>query len=509
MTRLDDPRRVGYFCAMNRHFSNLLALGLFLSLFASGTANAMFIDRFVTQWRAMRAERHDAEIAKMPLFDSKYLKLPGSFPANNALANEGTFSQRLDHFDAGDRRTFEQRYWVNSTYASGYDAPVIYTICGESRCSAGGGFAIQLAKELHAYSITLEHRYYGDSIPVPTYSATDLKYLSTAQAIADLDAFQAYVKIEKKLTGAWIAVGGSYSGSLSAYYRLTHPMEIAGSLASSGPVQAKAEFEEYDYQVATIVPKACLAAIQRVTAEVESDLRTDSGRAAVKSLFGSSIVRDDVDFLYIVADMAAIAIQYGSRDEFCSTIQKASDPKRAYAAIGLRLFADFGMTTVEDTAQGNMSENPEDYRKNGMRQWLYQSCTEYGYWQVAHHDSRTSSRSRRIDLAFHNNLCARMFGINGTVDTRRINDHYYRPIVRGKSSRTFFTNGTDDPWQHLSISPARGNVPSTADAMLIEGAAHCDDLGGGGSPNVARAQNKFRVLVKEWLEAKGYAWGNR
>lgn len=488
---------------MKRTLSCSLAAGLVLSILAPASAQAMFIDRFVAQWRAMRAERHDAELAKLPLFDSKYLKLP----ANNALASEGTFTQKLNHFDAGDSRTFQQRYWVNSTYASDYDAPVIYYICGESRCSAGGGFAIQLAKELHAYAITLEHRYYGDSIPVPSYSAANLRYLSTDQAIADLDAFQSHVKNEKKLTGAWIAVGGSYAGSLAAYYRLAHPGKIAGSLASSGPVQAKAEFEEYDYQIATIVPRTCLDAIQKVTAEVESDLRTESGRAAVKALFGSSIVRDDVDFLYIVADMAALAIQYGAREEFCSTIQRGTNAKRAYATIGLKLFADFGMATVEDTAQGNMSENPEDYRKNGMRQWLYQSCTEYGYWQVAHRDSRTSSRSRRIDLGFHNNLCTRMFGINGTVDTRHINENYYRPIVRGKISRTFFTNGTEDPWQHLSISPARRNVPSSADAMLIQGAAHCDDLGGGASPDVSRAQNKFRALTKSWLEAKGYSWG--
>ena len=490
---------------MKRHLSRSLSLGLVTFLFAAGSANAMFIDRFVQRWKNLRAERHDLEIAKMPLFDSKFMRLP----ANNALADQGTFTQKLNHFDPNDSRTFEQRYWVNSSYASGYDAPVIYYICGESRCSPAGGFAVTLAKELHAYAVTLEHRYYGDSVPVANYSAANMKFLSADQALADLDAFQSYVKTQKKLTGEWIAVGGSYSGALSAYYRLAYPKTIAGSLASSGPVQAKAEFEEYDYQVATVIPPACLAAIQNVTAEVEKDLKNPATRDAVKTLFGSSVVADDVDFLYIIADMAAIAIQYGSRDEFCATIQNASDPKTAYAKAGLDLFAGFGMTTLEDTAQGNMSENANDYRKNGMRQWLYQSCTEFGYWQVAYHDPKFSSRSARIDLPFHNEICNRMFGIHGTVDTSYINQTYYQPILAGRISKTFFTNGSDDPWQHLAINPLRHNVPATAEAMLIQGAAHCDDLGNTASPNVVTAQNRFRVLLKSWLQSKGYTWGRR
>lgn len=491
---------------MNRIFRSTV-LGLVLSAFAAPlfgvpSANAMFIDRFVQRWRNQRAEKYDREIAKLPLFDSRFLKLQ----ANNALADQDTFTQRVNHFDANDTRTFQQRYWVNSSYASGYDAPVIYYICGESRCSPANGFALTLAKELHAYAITLEHRYYGDSIPVADYSAKNMKYLSADEALADLDAFQAWVTNEKKLTGEWISVGGSYSGALSAYYRLTYSKKIAGALASSGPVEAKAAFEEYDFQVATVIPEACRATIQRVTAEVERDLRQKDTREAVKKLFGSAEVKDDVDFLYIIADMAAIAIQYGSREEFCGTITKAKDAKAAYAKIGLDLFEGFGMTTLEDTAQGNMSVDPNDYRSNGMRQWLYQSCTEFGYWQVAYPDPKFSSRSARIDLPFHNEICERMFGITGTVDTDYVNRTYYRPILNGKISRTFFTNGSDDPWQHLAVNPARRNVPSTADAMLIEGAAHCDDLGNGGSGNIKAAQNKFRGLLKGWLESEGYRW---
>lgn len=456
----------------------------------------MFIDRFVKQWREARLAAAEAEVAKFPLFDSKFIRGERGEPK----AANGTFSQKLDHETAGDTRTFTQRYWVNSTYAAGKDSPVIYYICGESRCSGSGGFAVQLAKEMKGYAVTLEHRYYGDSVPTADYSADNLKYLSVEQALADMEAFKAFLVKDQSLTGQWITVGGSYAGAMSAYYRLKHPDSIAFALASSGPVQAKASFEEYDHQVATVVPAACLAAMQKVTAEIERDLATPASRESVKKLFGSVDVADDVDFLYIVADMAAIAIQYGSRDSFCQAIQTTGDAKAAYAKIGLQLFDDFGMTTMEDTAQGNMSVDPNQYRKNGMRQWLYQSCTQFGFWQVAYHDPKESSRSARIDLPFHNEICHRMFGITGEVDTNPINQNYFQPILDGKITKTFFTNGSDDPWQHLSINPARRNVPGTVEAMLIPGAAHCDDLGGPANASVVAAQDKFRALAKTWAE---------
>jgi pimeloyl-ACP methyl ester carboxylesterase len=485
---------------MKRHVSRSVLLGLATLFFVTNSANAMFIDRFIEGWKNLRAEIHDAELEKFPLFDSSFFKSP----FNNLFIHQGTFTQKLDHFDANDTRTFTQRYWVNTKYALGRKrAPVLYYICGEARCAPGNGFTLKLAKSLHAYVVTLEHRYYGDSVPTATYSAADLKFLSADQAIADLDAFQTYLKTEKNLKGEWFTVGGSYAGALSAFYRLTFPAKIAGALASSGPVQAKAEFEEYDYQVATVIDDTCLAKVQSVTAEIENDLKNPETREAVKKLFGSSEVTDDVDFLYIVADMAAMAIQYGSRAEFCSTISEGNNAKEAYAKIGLTLFSNFGMKTIEDTAPGHLSEKVDDYRQNGMRQWLYQSCTEFGFWQVAYHDPKFSSRSPRIDLPFHNEICHRMFGMQGTVDTSHINQTFYQPILAGKITNTFFTNGTDDPWQHLAINPARGNVPSSAEAMLIEGAAHCDDLGDPGkNKNVQAAQDHFRELLKSWLHER-------
>jgi len=47
------------------------------------------------------------------------------------------------------------------------------------------------------------------------------------------------------LNGPWVALGGSYPGSLAAWYRLKYPHLVAGSVSTSAPLVAKADFFEY------------------------------------------------------------------------------------------------------------------------------------------------------------------------------------------------------------------------------------------------------------------------
>lgn len=151
----------------------------------------------------------------------------------------GTFQQAIDHSGQLAGQTFNQRYWIDSEYAQGASAPVIYHICGEGDAEQGyflNDNAIAWAQTLGAHLVYLEHRYYGQSLPFPDLSTDHLQYLTLDNVIEDLASFEKWIVSTQGWTGPWISVGGSYSGTISAIYRQKHPELVVGALASSAPM---------------------------------------------------------------------------------------------------------------------------------------------------------------------------------------------------------------------------------------------------------------------------------
>ena len=428
----------------------------------------------------------------------------GEFKPADTIVSQ--YDQILDPNSSEDKRTFKQRYFINSDLATGTDSPVFYMMCGEGACDGGGfyGAVLDEAKLVHAHLVALEHRYYGESQPFDEMTAENLKYLKTEYALADMARFQDYISAEKGWTGPWVAIGGSYSGSLAAYYRLKNPKKVVGSLASSAPVEAKANFEEYDADVAATAGPECAKAIRGVVSQVQATFNDPVKLAEMKHLFGADEIRNNIDFIYTLADMAATAVQYGKRDEFCSALL-AGDPLQAYAKEGKAMFKWFGTNTVEDSFQGCESTKTSDYTKGvGARQWLWQSCTEFGYFQVANSDPARSVRSNLITLDFHYQMCDQLFGLDKPVDTDKNNKEFFLPLFKpaqqAGASQIFFTNGSTDPWQYLSITKERkNNVNPLFSYLTLDGGSHCSDLGSSSLPAVLQAKQEFEGLLGKWL----------
>lgn len=462
-------------------------------------AFGLFLQTPITQadphyWRFEKMKRDQASKQKTP----------------PAKLIQGSFDQIIDHFEPLNENVpkFKQRYFIDSTFAKGPNAPVIYYLCGEGACE-GASSTTEVndeAKKIGAYRVALEHRYYGTSQPYATLEAGNLIYLSMDQAIEDLATFQKYLQETMKLKGKWISVGGSYAGELSAFYRLKHPELVVGALASSAPVLAKADFFEYDRHVARVAGPQCLNAMKKVVADVETKLQNSDSAAAVKSLFNSSQVKNDVDFLYVIADMGALAIQYGFQKGFCKSISDGvqnGNATEAYAAAGIKLMNDvFGMTPFEDSFQAAESIDPKDYASVGMRSWMYQSCTEFGFYQIANSVVAESSRSQQITLAYHNNVCNRLFGLTKAVDTAVTNQKFYNQLFNKAVTNIYFTNGSNDPWSNLSItkdSPHSTDNPGLK-LFTIAGSAHCDDLGARvQTPAAVQARSQFASFASQWL----------
>jgi pimeloyl-ACP methyl ester carboxylesterase len=118
--------------------------------------------------------------------------------------------------------------------------------------SAGSGSPYNNAQAFNAMLFTLEHRYFGQSLPTKNYCTRDsMRWLTTQQALADLANWIPAMKKKYNLGDSpVICFGGSYSGSLAAWFRLKYPDIATGCVASSAPLVAREDVSGYDKIVA-------------------------------------------------------------------------------------------------------------------------------------------------------------------------------------------------------------------------------------------------------------------
>jgi pimeloyl-ACP methyl ester carboxylesterase len=105
-----------------------------------------------------------------------------------------------------------------------------------------------MAQRLQGLILVLEHRFYGKSLPfdLESYTLENMRLLNSEQALKDLAYFTEQVisqKLHKVANNPWIAIGGSYPGALSAWYRYKYPHLTIGAIASSAVINAIVDFK--------------------------------------------------------------------------------------------------------------------------------------------------------------------------------------------------------------------------------------------------------------------------
>jgi len=388
--------------------------------------------------------------------------------------------QRVDHFDVTNRRTFSQRYFVIDDFWASPKGPVLFILCGEYTCPGiipSRLFPLQLAYENQALVVIAEHRYYGGSYPTGS-SSEDLSLLNARQALNDFAFFQEWfqrTQISEKYNittrNKWIAVGGSYAGALSAWYRIKYPHLVVGSLSSSGVVNAILNFTKFDQQVAASTGVTCTAALQLITKAIEKRLPD------VKSDFKADVEMDDGDFMFLMADSAAEGVQYGHRKILCDSVVPTYTRYLQGQATEEDLVAVFANYTI-NFFYSVMGNDPSGYDRRNFfhasdtRSWWWQTCTELAYWQIFPPDN--SIRSKMVSFEWYQSVCVEVFNITTLPDTEATNNYFGGENVSG-GSNIFFTNGVEDPWRwagvQLTFSPSLPSIVIDCDQC-----GHCVEL---------------------------------
>lgn len=99
----------------------------------------------------------------------------------------------------------------------------------------------------------------------------------------------------------------------------------------------------------------------------------------IKSYFNATHL-DDRDFAFFFADMFVLSVQYGGRTELCQFLESLA---------GKDMMKHFELTAKYVSKIGSPEEYNRDSLKNETivtsnpgRQWTYQYCTEFGWFQV-------------------------------------------------------------------------------------------------------------------------------
>ncbi|XP_054156708.1 putative serine protease K12H4.7 [Oppia nitens] len=411
---------------------------------------------------------------------------------------EKWFDQRVDHFNTSDTRTFKQRYFINNKYYK-TGGPVFLYLDGESEAMdfiITDGAVAKYAEQFNALAIDLEHRYYGKSVPTVDLSVDNLRYLSSEQALKDIEQF--ILKLTDSLSLAnskWIAFGGSYAGNLAAWLREKYPHAVAGSVASSAPVEDRFEFSRYFGVVSQVLGTDCTNHIRDAVHQLEDQLKTPEGWLVISKQFNlctplNGTDQPSVQLMWFNLIMPfAVAAQHNGKpgvigvQQVCKVMandgmdDRSSTPLRRWSKLHKQfskdecLAYDYGEAIK---AYKNISKT-SPVVQIGSRQWTYQTCHEFGYFQTTGlEDSPFGYRS--VPVEYYLKQCVDIFGKQFTPQfiqkaVQTTNTYYggFRPNV----TNVAFPNGSLDPWHALGVLEDLNN---STRAVYINGSSHCLDL---------------------------------
>ncbi|XP_043940170.1 thymus-specific serine protease-like [Protopterus annectens] len=441
-----------YFCSTLLFFSFLV-----LWEFGIGGKNFFLIKQKLYQYRSLRAMKE--------LYYLQHLQL-GQAPANWNIPKEAFFTQPLDHFSRQTNATYNQRYWVNPDFWNSPNGPVFLHIGGEaalSEYSALAGEHVELAEKYGALVVSVEHRYYGASINLDGLTDKNIRFLSSQQALADLAAFHFHIVQQYNLTrnNTWICFGGSYPGSLSAWFRLKFPHLVYAAVASSAPVRAEMDFTGYNKVVSQSLSDPVVGGspkCRRATAEafhIVEQMVNDGKFAQLTEDYMACEQLTSEDCAEFVSDLADIfmgAVQYNKEAptyniaKFCNIMSNKSlgtTYSRLIVAVK-QYMEDMSLHCMDYSYKKSLA----DLRNTtfspvgvGLRQWYYQTCTEFGYYQTCEDESCPFSRLMTLEAQL--DICSKVFGIDpkSVEQAVKFTNEYYG-ADHPKSSRIIFVNGT-------------------------------------------------------------------
>ena len=132
-----------------------------------------------------------------------------------------------------------------------------------------------------------------------------------------------------------------------------------------------------------------------------------------------------------------------------------------------------------------------------MRQWFFQTCNEYGWYQSS--GSKLQPFGTKFPSDLYINACRDAYSIDFSSPNIYDNVEETNEFFGGlnhDTSNVYFTHGTLDPWSAMGVQ-------EQGQATLLTDYAHCMDFGSissSDSDEMKKSKEKIAELVREWLK---------
>jgi hypothetical protein len=132
--------------------------------------------------------------------------------------------------------------------------------------------------------------------------------------------------------------------------------------------------------------KECADALRRITRAYEDEIKAGRGHQ-VKALLGAEALAD-ADFFYMLADAAAMAVQYGKKDRLCTPMVEAVSAANVSSHAITKAFANFTIGSYGTAFGSNCFYDTsclanDSSRWADVRAWRWQKCHQLAYFQVS------------------------------------------------------------------------------------------------------------------------------
>lgn len=261
-----------------------------------------------------------------------------------------SFEQPVDHKNPTGPK-FTQHVFVRH---AGYDKPVIL---GTEGYSANGAYGGELRGMLESPNeITVEHRYFGRSIPEPCV----WKHLTIKNAADDMhEIVQAMKSLYK---GKWVATGASKGGQTALFFKCYYPNDVDATVAYVAPINIGQEDPRINQFMATVGDEATRNKIKAF--QIALLKNEDEVLAILKPKASDYSMGVGKAYEYGVLEFPYAFWQYGSNvraDSIPAANASASDLAKAYMAVNaMYYYSDAGIKQFEA--------------------FQYQAFTEIGYY---------------------------------------------------------------------------------------------------------------------------------